>query len=88
MFELNIKSISNSARLMLAGTVIASMMSSCSDTDNVVDGVNHNWEISGNEIVNIKPERYKKLKNPMTGWVLYTGLGDGLRDAFDPKMKR
>lgn len=81
------------------------------------------WDVPGNEIINIKPERYKllrlyeydedgntipvtynadrpqagqpvldkngneipktKLLNPMQGWVVYGGLGDGLIDDFE-----
>lgn len=55
---------------------------SCSDNDEVKDPSTANWEISGNTIVDIKPERTKMLHNDLTGWVLYTGLGDGLKDSF------
>lgn len=82
MFDINIKSIKRSARLMLAGTVLATLVSACSDKDDAADIKGHKWDITGNEIVNIKPERYKMLRNPLTGWVTYTGLGDGLRDSF------
>lgn len=57
-------------------------LAACSDDDVKVDSTTHNWEISGNKVVDIKPDRYTNLKNPMTGWVLYAGLGDGLDDNF------
>lgn len=77
----NIKKYMNRACTLLAGAAITLGAVSCSDNDEIAEG-SHNWEINGNEVVDIKPERYKNLKNPMTGWVLYTGLGDGLRDDF------
>ena len=40
------------------------------------------WELPGNIITEIEPEREKMLRNDLTGWVLYTGLGDGLSDSF------
>lgn len=62
------------ATLLLTGTA-------CSDED--ADSVSTtNWNIAGNALVNIKPERYKLLRNPMTGWVIYAGLGDGMIDDF------
>lgn len=83
MFDINITSFGNRARAMLAGAVITLGAVSCSDDgDEPAAAGSHNWDIAGNEIVDVKPERYKNLKNPMTGWVLYTGLGDGLRDDF------
>lgn len=77
----NISKYMNRACCMLAGAAMAFGAVSCSDSDEPETDA-HNWDISGNEVVNIKPERYKNYKNPMTGWVLYTGLGDGLRDDF------
>lgn len=82
MFDINITSMKNRARVMLAGAVITLGAVSCSDDDEANVPGSHNWDIAGNEIVNVKPERYKNLRNPYTGWVLYTGLGDGLRDDF------
>ncbi|MGM9735727.1 MAG: DUF4832 domain-containing protein [Candidatus Cryptobacteroides sp.] len=32
--------------------------------------------------VKISPDREKILHNPLSGWVLYTGIGSGLRDDF------
>ena len=81
MFSSNIFSLSNRACTLLAGAVIAAAATSCSDDDNIPTGA-YNWEVSGNQVVNIKPERYKMLRNPLTGWVLYAGLGNGLSDTF------
>jgi len=51
----------------------------CSDDDN---GLNEDGEPLENTLISVKPDRTKMLKNPMVGWVLYTGLGDGLSDNF------
>lgn len=40
------------------------------------------WRYSENSIVPFQPERNKIIKNPMSGWVLYSGIGDGLSDTF------
>lgn len=69
--------------VMLAGLLLSTTLflgTSCSDdNDNQTD----NWNIKGNKIVDIKPERYKLQKqNPMQGWVIYAGLGDGMMDNF------
>jgi hypothetical protein len=77
----NIKKYMTRACSMLAGAVMTLGAVSCSESDEPAEGT-YNWNINGNEVIDIKPERYKNLKNPMTGWVLYTGLGDGLRDDF------
>ena len=75
--------LKNRVRLLLAGAVAAAALTACSDDDpKTGTSSNHHWEISGNKIVDIKPERYKNLRNPLTGWVMYTGLGDGLSDTF------
>lgn len=53
---------------------------SCSDdTDSFGADV---WDNPNNVIVPTQPERAKLLRNPMMGWVLYTGIGDGLSDTF------
>lgn len=54
---------------------------SCSDEDNA-DSSSYSWKIASNSIVNIKPERYKLLRNPLQGWNIYTGIGNGLVDDF------
>lgn len=58
------------------------MGSSCSDDEDSANITDHDWNIQGNEVVNIKPERHKLLRNPMTGWVIYSGIGSGLVDDF------
>ena len=68
-------------RLSLYSLIIVSLFAfgACSDNDDDDKGVvipNENTEVS------VVPERYKLLKNPMQGWVLYSGLGDGLSDDF------
>lgn len=75
--------LKNRVRLLMAGAVAAAALTACSDDEpKTGTSSNHHWEISGNKIVDIKPERYKNLKNPMTGWVMYAGIGDGLSDTY------
>lgn len=59
---------------------VALTFTACADEEATESDVN--WNVKGNEIVNIKPERTKLLRNPMTGWVIYAGLGDGMVDNF------
>jgi hypothetical protein len=55
---------------------------SCSE-DEQQETATVDWNVSGNEIVSFKPERYKIQKeNPMQGWVIYAGIGDGMMDNF------
>lgn len=57
----NIKKYMNRACTLLAGAAITLGAVSCSDNDEIAEG-SHNWEINGNEVVDIKPERYKTLR--------------------------
>ncbi len=75
------QSIKNRTCVLLASMAVAVIGASCSDDDAPAVETN-NWDAEGNEIINIKPERYKMLRNPFTGWVMYAGLGDGLADSF------
>lgn len=52
----------------------------CSDSDS--DDGNGGGQNADNTEITIIPERTKMLRNPLNGWVLYTGLGDGLSDTF------
>lgn len=54
---------------------------SCSDKDDL-DATGYSWNVAGNKIVNIKPERSKFLRNPLQGWNIYTGIGSGMMDNF------
>ncbi|MDE6489810.1 MAG: DUF4832 domain-containing protein [Muribaculaceae bacterium] len=76
----HIQNIANRMLPIAAGLTLTIAGASCSDDDPAENAAG--WEIPGNEVVDIKPERYKLLRNPMTGWVLYAGLGDGLSDTF------
>ena len=54
---------------------------SCSDDDD--DNSQNNGDIpSGNTEISVAPDRVSLFKNPMLGWVMYSGLGDGLSDTF------
>ncbi|NDV79174.1 DUF4832 domain-containing protein [Dysgonomonas sp. 511] len=59
-------------------TALLIAFGACSDDDDNIE----TGEPAGNHVVLVQPERNKLLKNPMTGWVIYTGLGDGLSDKF------
>ena len=56
----NIKKYMTRACSMLAGAVMTFGAVSCSESDEPAEGT-HNWNVNGNEIVDIKPERYKNL---------------------------
>ena len=75
------KNIINSSKCLAAMALTSFLVlgASCSDDK---DSENNSWEVSGNQIVNIKPERYNLQRNPMQGWVIYAGIGDGLMDNF------
>lgn len=66
------------ASLCLMSALLISF-SACSDDDEEID---NGWHIEGNTTVTVKPERTKLLRNPFNGWVMYSGLGDGLDDRF------
>lgn len=82
MFKLNRIFIQGRTCLLMAGVTLTISILSCSDDNSPIESDMPSWEISGNTVVSIKPEREKMLRNPLTGWVLYTGLGDGLNDSF------
>lgn len=52
----------------------------CSSDKDVEDEVS--LEVAGNKLIRNQPDRETILNNPMTGWVMYAGLGDGLSDSF------
>lgn len=62
-------------------TSILFIGTSCSDKDDL-DATGYSWNVAGNKIVNIKPERSKFLRNPLQGWNIYTGIGSGMMDNF------
>lgn len=66
--------------IIAASTAFAGV--SCSDDDEVLSDSSVTWDISGNTVVDLKPERDSIIYNPLNGWVLYTGIGDGLIDDF------
>lgn len=69
--------------IMSLALIVSSLVvgTSCSDSDDL-GTTDYSWNISGNKVVNIKPERYKFLRNPLQGWNIYTGIGSGMMDNF------
>lgn len=60
-------------------SILLIVIGACSDDNSTGTDV---WETPGNVVVSTIPERTAIVKNPMMGWVLYAGLGDGLADSY------
>lgn len=59
------------------------VLGACSkDNGDSGDGGDKTDGIPGNKTVSVTPERSMNLRNPLNGWMLYCGLGDGLSDRF------
>ena len=79
--KINMRSMKNIILGMTLALFVA--FGACSsDSDGIDDGGENNIGTSDNIVVSIVPERTKLIRNPMSGWVLYSGLGDGLSDTF------
>lgn len=57
------------------------MFSSCDSEENI-EHSGLEIDVPGNHLIEFKPDRKTFDKNPLSGWVIYTGLGDGLSDTF------
>ncbi len=71
--------------LTAIGCMLAYFVSfgACSDNGDRPDGGGgDDPDTTDNVQVTVSPERTKMLRNPMTGWVLYSGIGDGLSTTF------
>lgn len=69
----------------LSAALMASLLvvgTSCSDDGGEGRSGGYSWDIPGNKVVSIKPERHKLLRNPLQGWNIYAGLGDGMIGDF------
>ena len=71
-------SIKNLSMCLLATTPFIG--TACSDDDAPI--TDYSWNIEGNTTVNIMPERYQLQRNPMSGWVIYAGIGSGMMMDF------
>lgn len=79
------KVYSNILGNMLAVALLSSTLvtgTSCSDDEGTESGTANLWDVSGNVVVDIKPDRTSLQRNPMQGWVIYGGIGDGMVDDF------
>lgn len=71
-------------RHLIAAILLTVLLPGCDKPDNgdgsgtVTGGV----QIEGNVTVTVTPERSKNLRNPLNGWMLYSGIGDGLSATF------
>lgn len=68
-------------RITILG-LIAIMLTTFGSCSNDDDETDDNANIPGNVSISVKPERNKLQRNPLVGWVIYSGLGDGLSDTF------
>lgn len=83
MPEKILKSRMRFAALSFIAIFLMAFCACSSDNDDDDNGGNGGNGNNGENVqVTIAPDRTKILKNPMMGWVLYTGLGDGLSDTF------
>lgn len=78
-----IDSIKNKRNGLLSGVIYMMLIvfgASCSDDDDQFGA--DLWDNGDNVMVSTQPERTRMIRNPMMGWVLYTGIGDGLSETF------
>lgn len=71
-------------RHQIAAILLTILLPGCDKPDNG-DGSgtdSNNGQIEGNVTVTVTPERSKNLRNPLCGWMLYSGLGNGLSETF------
>lgn len=74
--RINMNRIKLTALGLIAVYLIA--FGACSDGDN---GGGSGVPADNTQVL-VTPDRTSFLKNPMLGWVMYTGLGDGLSETF------
>ncbi|TYR35131.1 DUF4832 domain-containing protein [Sphingobacterium phlebotomi] len=82
MRRIIMNTINNKILSMVLGLLLVCGLTACSDSESVWGEPYEDIDISGNISVNVLPERRTLLRNPMNGWVIYAGLGDGLSDTF------
>ena len=73
--QLNINTIRQMAMALVGAVAVAA----CGGKDNGTETPAGSGE---NVSVSISPDRETMYRNPFSGWVIYSGLGDGLSDNF------
>ena len=73
--QLNINTIRQMAMALVGAVAVAA----CGGKDNGTETPSGSGE---NVAVSISPDRETMYRNPFSGWVIYSGLGDGLSDNF------
>ncbi len=73
--QLNINTIRQMAMALVGAVAVAA----CGGKDNGTETPAGGGE---NVSVSISPDRETMYRNPFSGWVIYSGLGDGLSDNF------
>ena len=79
--QLNINTIRQMAMALVGAVAVAA----CGGKDNGTETPSGSGE---NVAVSISPDRETMYRNPFSGWVIYSGLGDGLSDNFWQEKRR
>lgn len=60
----------------------AMALAACGGKENGGEGGGNGKTDVATTVVNVAPDRETMYRNPFSGWVIYSGLGDGLSDNF------
>ena len=78
---MNPQTISFGSRSIAAILLMAAMVAACKEPAEGPGGDSRPQETTY-ATVSIVPDRETMYRNPFSGWVIYSGLGDGLSDNF------